>query len=111
MILARKNTVVEGKAEVVDGQAVQSRMTRVRRRAGPSIQDAEQGWADPRHRRHARARPCWRDCCRLGQVEQLLPFRLIQPQGLGQGLQYRVRRPGEVTPLEPGVEVEAHPGE
>ena len=59
----------------------------------------------------ARTRPgSWDRRC-PGEIEQVLPLRLVQLQSLGQRLQNRVRDPRQVPTLEAGVVVETHPGQ
>ena len=45
------------------------------------------------------------------QVEQVRLLRLVQLQGPGQGVQHAFRDSAQVAALEPGVVVDAHPGE
>ena len=46
-----------------------------------------------------------------GQIEQVLPFGVVELQGTGHRLQHRLRRPGQVPALQPAVVVDTQPGE
>ena len=46
-----------------------------------------------------------------GQVVQVLPFRVVELQGARHRLQHRLRRAGQIAALQPGVVVDADPGQ
>ena len=46
-----------------------------------------------------------------GEVDQVRPFGLVELQGPGQGVEHALGDAAEVAPLEPGVVLDADPGQ
>ena len=67
----------------------------------------------PRSGRRLRRRltSCRRRAAGAGQVEQVLSFGIVERQGAGHRFQHRLGRTGQIAALQPGVVVDADPGE
>jgi hypothetical protein len=100
---------VQRVAESVRGQDVSAGVAYVCRRVGDHIQDPLHTGPDARLRG---ATPgAQSGVPGTGQVEQVGPLCLIELQRIGECFQHAFRHPVEVAAFQPGVVVDAHPGE
>ena len=101
-----------GRGEVVDCQHVEPAVANERRNPSHRVEQACHARSELLTCRLETAPPCRAGLARgPGQVEQVLAFCLVELQRAGDGLQDDVRGAGDVSAFQPGVVLDADPGQ
>src|SRR4051794_13416975 len=98
-----EQVVVQGAPQLVGGEEVETGTAYQRRRPGHRVEDLLQHRSNP----GGRLTTSWRrpPARRPRQVVQVSPLRLVEPQGVGHGVEDGLGRTAETAAFEPGVVV------